>query len=168
MGNSIPAKRKNKKRTRVSAFFITLLRLCNSSAEGLEGKLSKLEALLTEGDTYEGNAKSDTKNEVKKAEHLTAKKEEEEVENRALLVEHNGLAEGLENKLRHLEPLLAKRNTYESNAESDTKNEVQESEDLAAKYAPKEIAEFFHCDELLKTNFLMQDNSSTKDKKCQQ
>ena len=124
-------------------------KLCNCSAEGLEGKLSKLEALLTEGDTYEGNAKCDAKYKVKNAEDLSAKKEEEEVEYGALSVEYNALAEGLENKLRHLEPLLAKRNTYDGKAESKTENEVYCSEDFTAEYAPKEVAEFFHCDELL-------------------
>ena len=74
----------------MSAFFISVSQLlCNCSAEGLEGELCKLEALLTEGDTYEGNA------------------------------------------------------------ECKTENEVYCSEDEAAEYAPKEIAEFFHCDELL-------------------
>ena len=150
----------------MSAFFITLLRLCNSSAEGLEGKLSKLEALLTEGDTYEGNAKCKTKYEVEDAEHLTAKKEEEEVKHRALSVENNALAEGLENKLSHLEPLLTEGDTYESYAECKTENEVYCSENEAAEYAPKEVAEFFHCNELL-NNFLLQDNFNTKENKCQ-
>ena len=123
--------------------------LCNCSAEGLEGKLCKLEALLTEGDTYESNAKCYAKYKVEDAEDLSAKKEEEEVEEGALSVEHNALAEGLENKLCHLEPLLTEGDTYEGNAESKTKNEVYCSEDKAAKYAPKEVAEFFHCNELL-------------------
>ena len=125
------------------------VQLCNCSAERLEGKLSKLEALLTEGDTYEGNAESKTKYEVKNAEHLTAKKEEEEVKHRALSVEYNALAEGLENKLRHLEPLLTEGDTYEGKAECKTENEVNSSENKAAEYAPKEVAEFFHCNELL-------------------
>ena len=133
----------------MSAFFIYVSKLCNCSAERLEGELSELEALLTEGDTYEGNAKCDAKYEVEDAEYLTAKKEEEEVEEGALSVEYNALAEGLENKLCHLEPLLTEGDTYEGNAESKTKNEVYCSEEKSAKYAPKEVAEFFHCNELL-------------------
>ena len=125
------------------------MQLCNCSAERLEGKLSKLEALLTEGDTYEGNAKCDAKYKVKNAEDLSTKKEEEEVENGALSVENNALAEGLENKLGHLEPLLTEGDTYDGKAECKTENEVYCSEDEAAEYAPKEVAEFFHCDELL-------------------
>lgn len=123
--------------------------LCNCSAEGLEGELSELEALLTEGDTYESNAKYYAKYEVEDAEYLTAKKEEEEVEEGALSIEYNALAEGLENKLSHLEPLLTEGDTYEGNTESKAENEVYCSENEAAKYAPKEVAEFFHCNELL-------------------
>ena len=117
----------------MSAFFISVSKLCNCSAEGLEGKLSKLEALLTEGDTYEGNAKCDAKYEVEDAEDLSAKKEEEEVEHRALSVEYNALAEGLENKLSHLEPLLTEGDTYDGKAESKTENEVYCSEDETAE-----------------------------------
>ena len=125
------------------------VQLCNCSAERLEGKLSKLEALLTEGDTYEGKAECKAKYEVEDAEHLTTKKEEEEVKHRALLVENNSLAEGLENKLSHLEPLLTEGDTYEGKAECKTENKVHCSEKEAAEYAPKEVAEFFHCNELL-------------------
>ena len=124
-------------------------KLYNCSTEGLEGQLSKLEALLTEGDTYEGYAKCYAKYEVEDAEYLTAKKEEEEVEEGALSIEYNALAEGLENKLSHLEPLLTEGDTYEGNTESKAENEVYCSENEAAKYAPKEVAEFFHCNELL-------------------
>ena len=134
-------------------FLYDLVELSYGSAEGLEGKLSKLEALLTEGDTYEGNAESKTKYEVKDAEHLTAKKEEEEVEHRALSVEYYSLTEGLKNELSHLEVLLTEGDTYNSKAECKTENEVYCSEDEAAEYAPKEIAEFFHCDELLEIIF---------------
>ena len=129
--------------------FLCFSKLCNCSAEGLEGKLSKLEALLTEGDTYESNAKCYAKYKVEDAEYLATKKEEEEVEEGALSIEYNALAEGLENKLSHLEPLLTEGDTYESNAESKTENEVYCSKEEAAKYAPKEVAEFFHCNELL-------------------
>jgi hypothetical protein len=124
-------------------------KLCNFSAEGLEGKLSELKALLTEGDTYESNAKCYAEYKVEDAEYLTAKKEEEEVEEGALSIEDNALAEGLENKLSHLEPLLTEGNTNEGYAENKTKNEVNSSKEEAAKYAPKEVAEFFHCNELL-------------------
>ena len=123
----------NKKRTRLSAFFISSSKLCNCSAEGLEGKLSELEALLTEGDTNEGNAESYAKYKVEDAEDLSAKKEEEEVEEGALSVEYNALAEGLENKLSHLEPLLTEGDTYKSNAESKTENEVYCSENETAE-----------------------------------
>ena len=134
----------------MSAFFISVSQLlCNCSAEGLEGKLCKLEALLSEGDTNKGNAENKTKYEVEDAEDLSAKKEEEEVEYGALSVEYNALAEGLENKLCHLEPLLTEGDTYESNAENNTKKEVYCSEEEAAKYAPEEVADFFHCNELL-------------------
>ena len=133
----------------MSAFFISVSKLCNCSAEGLEGKLSKLEALLTEGDTYEGNAESYSKYEVEDAEDFAAKYEEEEVEEGALSVEYYSLAEGLENKLSHLEPLLTEGDTYEGKAECKTENEVNSSENKAAEYAPKEVAEFFHCNELL-------------------
>ena len=124
-------------------------KLYNCSAEGLEGELSKLEALLTEGDTYEGNAENKAKYEIEDAEDLTAKYEEEEVENRALSIKYNALAEGLEHELSHLEVLLTEGDTYDSNTESKTENEVYCSENEAAKYAPKEVAEFFHCNELL-------------------
>jgi hypothetical protein len=145
----LQGKRENKKRTPVSAFFIYVSKLCNCSAEGLEGELSELEALLTEGDTYKSNAKCYTKYEVEDAEYLTAKKEEEEVKHGALSVEYNSLAEGLEDELSHLEPLLTEGDTYEGNAEYKTKNEVYCSEKEAAEYAPEEVAEFFHCNELL-------------------
>ena len=141
-------------------------KLYNCSTEGLEGKLSKLEALLTEGDTYEGNAENKAKYEIEDAEDLTAKYEEEEVENGALSIEYNALAEGLEHELSHLEVLLTEGDTYDSNTESKTENEVYCSEEEAAKYAPKEVAEFFHFNELLKI-FLLQDNSSIKENKCQ-
>ena len=134
----------------MSAFFISVSQLlCNCSAEGLEGELCKLEALLTEGDTYESYAKCYAKYKVEDAEDLSTKKEEEEVEEGALSVEYNALAEGLENKLCHLEPLLTEGDTYEGYAENKTKNEVYCSEEKSAKYAPKEVAEFFHCNELL-------------------
>ena len=117
----------------MSAFFISSSKLCNCSAEGLEGKLSELEALLTEGDTNEGNAESYAKYKVEDAEDLSAKKEEEEVEEGALSVEYNALAEGLENKLSHLEPLLTEGDTYKSNAENKTENEVYCSENETAE-----------------------------------
>ena len=125
------------------------MKLSNDSAEGLEGKLSKLEALLTEGDTYEGNAECKAKYEVDGCKHDTAKNSEDEVEKGTLSFEINGLAEGLEYKLSELEVLLTEGDTYDGNAKYKTENEVYCSEDEAAEYAPKEIAEFFHCDELL-------------------
>ena len=108
-------------------------KLCNCSAEGLEGKLSKLEALLTEGDTYEGNAECNTKYEVEDAEDLAGEKEEEEVEYRALSVEYYSLAEGLENKLSHLEVLLAVRDKHDSAAACKAEKEVYCSEDFTAE-----------------------------------
>ena len=150
-------------------FLYLLIKLCNSSAERLEGKLSELEALLTEGDTYEGNAKCKTKYKVEDAEDLSAKKEEEEVKHGALSVEYYALTEGLKNELSHLEVLLTEGNTYKGNAECKTENEVYCSEDEAAEYAPKEIAKFFHCDVLLENNyFLVRHNFNTNEKKCQQ
>ena len=61
----------------------------------------------------------------------------------------NSSAEGLERKLGELEALLAEGDTYEGYAENKTKNEVYCSEEESAEYAPKEVAEFFHCNELL-------------------
>ena len=109
------------------------MKLSNDSAEGLEGKLSELEALLTEGDTNEGNAESYAKYKVEDAEDLSAKKEEEEVEEGALSVEYNALAEGLENKLSHLEPLLTEGDTYKSNADNKTEIEGYCSENETAE-----------------------------------
>ena len=129
------------------------MKLSNDSTEGLEGKLSKLEALLTEGDTYESNAKCDAKYEVEDAEDLATDNEEEEVKEGALSCKYYGLAEGLEHELSHLEVLLAEGDTDESYAEYATKKEVYSSKDLAAKYTPKEIAEFFHFHELLEKIF---------------
>jgi hypothetical protein len=125
------------------------LNLSNSSAEGLESKLCKLEALLTEGDTYEGNAECNAEYEVNGCKHDAAKNSEDEVEKGTLSFEINSLAEGLEYKLSELEVLLTEGDTYNGNAKYKTENEVYCSEDEAAEYAPKEIAEFFHCDELL-------------------
>ena len=141
---------KNKKNVPHGTFFLcNSTELSNSSAEGLESELCKLEALLTEGDTYKGNAESDAKNEVYKAEYYAAENVPKEVEEGALSVEFNALSEGLDNKLCKLEVLLTEGDTYNGNTEYKTKNEVYCSEDEAAEYAPKEIAEFFHCDELL-------------------
>ena len=123
--------------------------LNNALAERLASELSELEALLTEGDTYESNAKCYTKYEVQDGEYLSAEKEEEEVKEGALSLEENGLVEGLENSLCKLEILLTEGDTYDSKAECKAKNAVYCSEDESAEYAPKEITEFFHCDVLL-------------------
>ena len=139
------------KRTHLDgAFFLySLLELCNSSSVGLESKLSELEALLTEGDTYEGNAECNAEYEVNGCKNDAAKNSEDEVEKGTLSSENNSLTEGLKYKLSELEVLLAEGDTYEGNAECKTENEVYCSEDEAAEYAPEEIAEFFHCDVLL-------------------
>ena len=142
--------RKIKRRTQAGTLFLCKWQLSNGSAEGLEGKLCELEALLAEGDTNEGNAKYYAKYEVYKSEYDTAAKVPENVENGALSYEGDVLAEGLENKLSHLEVLLSEGDTYDSAAENNAEKEVYCSEDESAEYAPKEITEFFHCDELLK------------------
>ena len=134
-------------------FLYSVGKLCNSSAEGLEGKLSELEALLTEGDTYKGNAECNTKYEVKDCEYDTAEDVPKYVEEGALSIENYALAEGEKHKLSHLEVLLTEGDTDEGNAECKTKYEVNSSKDEATEYAPKEITEFFHCDELLKIIF---------------
>ena len=145
-----------KKRTRRKArSFYVIIKLSNESTEGLECKLSELEALLTEGDTYKGNAEYDTKYEVEDAEDFATKDEEEEVKEGALSCKYNSLTEGLEYKLSHLEVLLAEGDTDEGHAECDAKNEVYCSEDKAAKYTPKEVAEFFHFHELLEKNLFL-------------
>ncbi len=125
-------------------------KLSNGSAEGLERELSKLEALLAEGDTNEGYAEKYAEYKVNSSNYDTTAKVPKHVENGALSYEGNGLAEGLENKLSHLEVLFSEGNTYDSAAENYAEKEVYCSKDEAAEYTPDEIAEFFHCEELLK------------------
>ena len=137
----------------MGAFFLKILcislSLCNGSAEGLEGKSCELKALLTEGDTYKGDAKSYAKYEVDGSKHDTAKESKDEVKEGTSSLEYNCLTERLKNELCKLEVLLTEGDTYDSYAKCKAKNEVYCSENEAAEYAPKEIAEFFHCDELL-------------------
>ena len=123
--------------------------LYNHLAKGLECNASELKALLTEGNTDKSYAKNYAENEVYKAEYDTAENIPEEVAEGALAYEENDLTKRLENKLRKLEVLLTEGDTYESKTESKTEYEVYCSENEAAEYAPKEIAEFSHCVVLL-------------------
>lgn len=141
-----------------------MAKLCNGSAEGLESELCKLEALLTEGNTDKSYAKCYAEYEVYKAEYDAAKKVPKYVEEGALSVEYNALAEGLKNELSHLEVLLTEGDTDEGNAEYKTENEVHCSEDETAEYAPKEVAKFFHFSELLRKNIFLYDLILTQKK----
>lgn len=153
----------------MDTLFLCMWQLSNGSAEGLERELSKLEALLAEGDTNEGYAEKHAEYEVNSSYYDTTAKVPKHVENGALSYEGNGLAEGLEYKLSHLEVLLSEGDTYDSAAENYAEKEVYCSEDEAAEYTPDEIAEFFHCEELLKIFiFFVHHNFSTNKKKCQQ
>ena len=160
---------KEKERTRCECALLYLsAKLSNGSTEGLEGKLAKLEALLTEGNTNKGNAKYYAEQEVEDTEYNTAENVPKYVENGALSAEYNSLTEGSKNELSHLEVLLTERNTDKSYTECYAENEVYCSEDEAAEYAPEEITEFFHCGMLLKFLFFVHHNFSIKEKKCQQ
>ena len=149
------------------ALFMYVGKLCNGSAEGLERKLGELEALLAEGDTYEGYAKDYAEYEVENTKYYTTAKVPKYVENGALSYEGDVLAEGLKNKLSHLEVLLSEGDTYDSAAENNADKEVYCSEDEAAEYAPKEITDFFHCEELLMFYFFVHHNFNIKEIKSQ-
>ena len=126
------------------ALSLCSLKLSNDSAKGLEGKLSELEALLTEGNTDKSNAKNYAKNTVNKAEDHTAENVEKNIEQGTLSFVNNNLAKGLENKLSKLEVLLTEGDTYKGNAEHKADYVVQSSKKESAEYTPKEITKFLH------------------------
>ena len=96
----------------MSALFVKPVQLCNCSAERLEGKLSKLEALLTEGDTYDGYAESRAKQKVEKREYDTAENVPKEVSDDVFTLRNYGLAKRLESELSKLEVLLTEGDAY--------------------------------------------------------
>ena len=107
-------------RTARHALFIFRIKLCDNSAEGAESKLRKLEALLTKGNSNDGNAENYAKNAVEETEDHTAKNVENKVEGGTSSLVNDGLAKGLENKLSKLEVLLTEGNTDNSNAKQNS------------------------------------------------
>ena len=122
-----------------------ICKLVDHRAEGSEGELRKLEALLAEGDTDDGNAPDKTSEHETESNAESTKDEPDDVSKRMLAkVGVYSLAKGSKGKLCHLESLLAEGDTDDGDAPNDTKEEPSKCRRKTGKEEPKKIADEFH------------------------
>jgi len=114
-------------------------------AEGEEGKCAKLEALLTEGDTDDGEAKNNTNEQVYESKLRTAEEDPDKVHNGvAVKVGLHTASEGPDSVASDLDILKTERNKDNGRAQSDANNEMNNSHPKTVDQKPDEIAKKLH------------------------
>lgn len=129
--------------------------LCYGCSEGQEGKCAKSKALLSKGDTDNGNAKSYADQEVYKSKLRAAKEDPDKVHNgMAVKISLHTATEGPDSIACDLDKLKAEGDADDSNAERDTYNEVNNCHPKAVNQEPDKIANKLHIYFLLKKKSL--------------
>ena len=119
--------------------------LRNGCSEGESSKLSKLEALLTEGDTDNGDAPDKTCESEAEAKAEAAEYEPDDIRDGvAAEVAVYGSAEGPERKLSKLEALLTEGDTDDGDAPDEAEEEPADACAETCEEEPKDIADSFH------------------------
>ena len=136
---------------------ILCLLLLDCSAEGACAKASELKALLAEGDTDDGDAPDKAGKEEAEHKSEAAEDEPDDISDGVTGYLNNGLAEGPERKLSHLECLLAKGDTDDSDAPDKAHKEPHKRGTKTGKEEPKYVADCLH-DERVLSNFKICDN----------
>lgn len=122
-----------------------LLCVFDSRAEGREAKASELEALFSEGDTDDRDAKDYAYEEESERLAEAAEEQPEEVSKRVRAeVGIDRLAERPEHKFGELEELFSEGDTDDRNAKDHAYEEVSDSGPKTDKNKPNDIAECFH------------------------
>ena len=118
-----------------------LTQLVDGCTEGSKGVTSELEALLSKGNTDDGNAPDNAEDPLEYCEEETAEYKPERVSNGMLLeVGLNSLAEGPDCEHSELEALKTYRNTYKCYAPNYTDKEPNECGDKSAGEQPEYVA----------------------------
>jgi len=122
-----------------------LRELLDGSTKRCESKLRQLEALFTKGDTDDGNAVDDAREEEAERQEQTAEDDPDYVCNGVLAkIRINIGAEGPNRNASHLECLLAEGNTNDGDAPQKANEEPANSGEKTGQNEPNKIANKLH------------------------